>query len=65
MNMQITIDKTGRIVLPKPLRQSLCLEAGDTLELTSQGGNISLRPIRGASPLDKEKAYGFTVPEGS
>ncbi|NNM88119.1 MAG: AbrB/MazE/SpoVT family DNA-binding domain-containing protein [Phycisphaerae bacterium] len=55
MNMQITIDKAGRIVLPKPLRQSLCLEAGDTLELTSQGENISLRPVRGVSPLQKEK----------
>ena len=55
MNTQITIDKAGRIVLPKPLRQSLCLEAGDTLELTSQGENISLRPVRGVSPLHKEK----------
>ena len=55
MNTQITIDKAGRIVLPKPLRQSLGLEAGDTLQLTSQGENISLRPVRGVSPLQKEK----------
>ena len=55
MNTRITIDKAGRVILPKPVRDALCLEAGDTLELSFHGENISLRPVRNTSPLQREK----------
>jgi AbrB family looped-hinge helix DNA binding protein len=36
MTTKITIDKAGRIVIPKPLRERLRLGAGDTLALQSE-----------------------------
>ena len=55
MTNTLTIDKAGRIVLPKPLRDELQLEAGDSLELNTKGEEITLRPIRGNAPLKKKK----------
>ncbi len=54
MNTRLTIDKAGRIVIPKPLREELRLEPGDDLELESAGEEITLRPVRGTGPLTKE-----------
>lgn len=54
MNTRLTIDKAGRVVIPKPLREELHLEAGDSLEMESAGEQITLRPIRGTGPLTKE-----------
>jgi AbrB family looped-hinge helix DNA binding protein len=48
------MDKAGRIVIPKPLREELHLEPGDTLELESGGEHITLRPARGSGPLQNE-----------
>jgi len=55
MNTRITVDSAGRILLPKPLREELHLGPGDTLELESTGEEITLRPMRGTSPLTKER----------
>jgi len=54
MNARLTIDRAGRIVIPKPLRKELHLEPGDALEMESAGEQITLRPVRGAGPLAKE-----------
>jgi len=54
MNTRLTIDKAGRVVIPKPLREELHLEPGDTLEMESAGEQITLRPVRGTGPLRKE-----------
>ena len=55
MTTQITIDSAGRVVIPKPLREALDLAPGDTLDLETAGESITLRPVRSASPLTKEK----------
>jgi AbrB family looped-hinge helix DNA binding protein len=55
MNTKLTLDKTGRIVLPKPMRDELQLEAGDTLEVESTGEEIRLRPLRGHAGLRKKQ----------
>jgi len=55
MNIRLTIDKAGRVVIPKPLREELHLEAGDSLEMESAGEQITLRPVRGTGPLTKEQ----------
>jgi AbrB family looped-hinge helix DNA binding protein len=54
MNMTVTLDKAGRVVLPKTVRDGLHLEPGDQLELESEGESVTLRPVRSASPLRKE-----------
>ena len=55
MNTRLVMDKAGRVVIPKPLREELHLEPGDALELESGGEQITLRPVRGAGPLTKEQ----------
>jgi AbrB family looped-hinge helix DNA binding protein len=54
MQTRLVIDKAGRVVIPKPLREELHLEPGDTLEMESEGERIMLRPVRGTGPLSKE-----------
>jgi AbrB family looped-hinge helix DNA binding protein len=54
MNTHLVIDKAGRVVIPKPLREELHLEPGDALEMESVGEQIILRPVRGTGPLTKE-----------
>lgn len=53
MNTRLIIDRAGRIVIPKPLRDDLHLEPGDALEMESAGDRITLRPVRGTGPLTK------------
>src|SRR5215469_3272528 len=55
MSTRLVIDKAGRVVIPKPLRESLRLEPGDSLEMESVGEKITLRPVRGTGPLIKEQ----------
>jgi AbrB family looped-hinge helix DNA binding protein len=55
MSILLTIDKAGRVVIPKPLRKVLHLEPGNTLEMESAGEQITLRPVRGTGPLTKEQ----------
>jgi len=52
---KVTLDQAGRVVLPKALRNELRLSAGDTLDLTVQGDEVTLRPRRAATPLQKER----------
>jgi AbrB family looped-hinge helix DNA binding protein len=51
----LTIDKAGRIVIPKPLREELHLGPGDALELEAEGETLTLRPVRPVAPLQKER----------
>ncbi len=55
MNATLTVDKAGRVVLPKPVRDELQLAAGDSLELESSGDRIVLRPVRGTAGLRKKQ----------
>jgi AbrB family looped-hinge helix DNA binding protein len=54
MTSHLTIDKAGRVVIPKSVREELRLETGDSLEMESAGEAITLRPVRGTGPLVKE-----------
>jgi AbrB family looped-hinge helix DNA binding protein len=55
MTTTLTIDRAGRLVLPKPVRDELQLSAGDSLELESSEDQIVLRPVRGAATLRKKQ----------
>jgi AbrB family looped-hinge helix DNA binding protein len=62
----VSIDKAGRIVIPKPLRDKLGLEAGDDLQIESDGDQITLRPTR-PEPLMVKKlgiwVYNGEIPD--
>lgn len=47
--MKVTIDKAGRLVVPKPLRDELNLQGGTTLDIRIQGGILELEPA--ATPM--------------
>jgi AbrB family looped-hinge helix DNA binding protein len=55
MITKLTIDKTGRIVLPKAVRDHLRLLPGDALVLDSNSEKITLRPVRKNAPLRKKR----------
>jgi AbrB family looped-hinge helix DNA binding protein len=63
MNTTVTIDKAGRVVIPKEIRDELRLEAGDTLELESEGERVTLRPVNTGPLLQRER--GVWVFRGS
>ena len=52
INSKVTLDQAGRIVLPKSLRDELQLSPGDTLDLTIQGEEVTLRPRRSSTPAE-------------
>jgi AbrB family transcriptional regulator (stage V sporulation protein T) len=55
MNSRVTLDRAGRVVLPKAIRDEMHLSPGDTLDLMVKGDEVTLRPRRGATPLQKER----------
>jgi AbrB family looped-hinge helix DNA binding protein len=55
MATKITIDKAGRVVLPKSLRDSLRLAAGDELLVEADGEEIHLVPVRPEALLKKKQ----------
>lgn len=55
MTTKLTLDRAGRVLIPKTLRQEWRLNPGDTLQLDSQGEEIvTLRPVRPKALLKKE-----------
>jgi AbrB family looped-hinge helix DNA binding protein len=55
MNTSVTLDKAGRVVIPKTVRDELHLEPGDRLALALEGELVMLRPVRSSTPLRKER----------
>lgn len=57
MTKKLTIDKAGRVVIPKRLRDALRLHPGDSLQLDSSGESITLRPLHETAALRKENGF--------
>lgn len=55
MKTTLTVDKAGRVVLPKAVRDELQLSAGDSLELESSEDQIVLRPVRNRVGMRKKQ----------
>jgi AbrB family looped-hinge helix DNA binding protein len=51
----LTMDKAGRFVLPKAVRDAHQLQPGDALEIESLQDRIVLRPRRGNKGLHKKQ----------
>jgi AbrB family looped-hinge helix DNA binding protein len=54
MNARAIIDKAGRLVLPKSVREAVRVGPGDTLEIENDEDRIILSPIRIRPGLQKE-----------
>lgn len=55
MDDTITIDKAGRVVIPKKIRDELRLAAGDSLALEFDGERVVLKPAQAAGPTMRKK----------
>ena len=55
MHATLTIDKSGRLVIPKRVRDALGLCPGDRLELRQHGSDVILTLSQPMSVLQKEK----------
>jgi AbrB family looped-hinge helix DNA binding protein len=55
MEGTVTIDKAGRVVIPKEIRDELRLAPGDTLAFATEGDSVTLRPLHANTPLQKER----------
>ena len=66
-NGTVRIDKAGRVVLPKPVRERFNLLPGDQLRLLVEGKGFRLEPIDAGGKLIKKGSVlvftgGFTEP---
>lgn len=50
--MRATIDKAGRLVIPKQLRDALGLRPGE-VEVTAYGTGLRVEPLAGEESLDE------------
>ena len=53
----VSMDKAGRVVLPKAVRERLHLRAGALLELEVREGHLELRPVEGRPALVKRDGW--------
>ena len=45
----VTVDRAGRVVIPKDIRDRLSLGADAELEIDLEGNSIRLTPVRGSA----------------
>ena len=61
--MSITIDKAGRLVLPKPIRDRFNLVSGTELEVELESDGVRLRVLGGGDSLRRKQ--GIMVHHGN
>ncbi len=49
--METTLDKFGRVVIPKEIRDGLGLKPGEVLQIEKSDDEVVLKPLREESPL--------------
>jgi AbrB family looped-hinge helix DNA binding protein len=54
MVVTLKIDKAGRIVVPKPVRDRFGLHAGSELELLEDAGRLLLKPVGQRPSLEQQ-----------
>lgn len=51
MTAHLEIDRFGRVLIPKALREALALQAGEQLEVELRDGALHLRPLQRQTQL--------------
>lgn len=62
LGMRVTMDKVGRVVIPKPLRDQVGFGPG-VLEVTAEGAGLRLEPLAG-DRLDERGGRLVIPPSG-
>jgi len=60
--MKTTIDKAGRVVVPKALRRATGLEAGSEVVIRANGGRIEMEPAPIEVRLERKGGVVVAVP---
>ena len=60
--MRTTIDRAGRIVLPKPLRDELGVQPGQVLELQVRDGQLHIEMVPVEMRLERRRNGPVAVP---
>jgi AbrB family looped-hinge helix DNA binding protein len=60
--MRTTIDKAGRVVVPKALRRATGLEAGSEVEIRANDGRIEMEPAPLEVRLERRRGMLVAVP---
>ena len=55
MTAKLTLDKAGRVVIPKRLRDKLHMAAGDSFQLENTDEQIVLKPMREGGRMIKKR----------
>jgi AbrB family looped-hinge helix DNA binding protein len=53
--METTLDRFGRIIIPKGVRDDMGLEAGAILQIEKEGEKIVLQPVHGEPRITEKK----------
>jgi AbrB family looped-hinge helix DNA binding protein len=53
--METTLDRFGRIIIPKDVRDDMGLEAGAILQIEKEGERIVLQPVHGEPKITEKK----------
>lgn len=61
--MRSTIDRAGRLVIPKPLRDRLGLVGGEQVEIIERDGRIEVEPTPTEVALVRREGVLVAVPE--
>ena len=61
--MSSTIDRAGRIVVPKAIREAANLRPGTEVESRVQGGHIEIEPVPVTVTLRRRGSFVVAVPQ--
>jgi AbrB family looped-hinge helix DNA binding protein len=53
--METTLDRFGRVIIPKGVREDMGLEAGAVLTIEKKGEKIVLQPVQGEPKIVEKK----------
>ena len=56
------MDRAGRVVVPKPIREAANLRPGTEVEFRVQGGHVEIEPVPLAVPLQRRGSLVVAVP---